>query len=69
MISSKLEAAMSLVGIAFLTPYPCSYKSMQEGTSTAGETAARMNPRAKQRAIGNLKIIQENKATAQASEI
>lgn len=39
MMSSKLLAAISKVGMPFLIPYPFSCKSSMEGTTTAGETA------------------------------
>lgn len=69
MMSSKLEAAMSLVGIPFFTPYPFSYNNMQEGTRTAGLTAAKTKPVDKQSITGSLKTSQQKKATAMASEI
>jgi len=46
MISSKLEAAIRVLGIPFTTPYPLFCRIMMEGTRTAGETAAIQNPRA-----------------------
>lgn len=39
MMSSKLLAAISKVGMPFLMPYPPSCKRSMEGTTTAGETA------------------------------
>lgn len=39
MMSSKLLAAISKVGMPFLMPYPFSCKRSMEGTTTAGETA------------------------------
>ena len=51
-MSSKLDAAISVVGIPFLTPYPRYYKNIQLGTRTAGETAAITNPIEKAREIG-----------------
>lgn len=39
MMSSKLLAAISKVGMPFLMPYPLSCKRSMEGTTTAGETA------------------------------
>ncbi len=43
--SSNEEAPRIIVGIAFLAPRPRSIKSIIRGTTTAGETAAKMEPR------------------------
>ena len=43
--SSTEEAAKTMVGIPFLAPLPRSIKSIIRGTTTAGDTAARMLPR------------------------
>jgi len=69
MISSKEEAAMRDVGIPFLTPYLYSCKIMQEGTKTAGLTAARMKPSEKQRAQGSSNTKREMTETIIASLI
>jgi len=45
-MSSKLEAAIMVVGIPFFVPYSALCKIMTEGTKTAGLTAARQNPKA-----------------------
>ena len=67
MISSKLEAAIRVVGIPFLVPYFAFYRIMQEGTSTAGLTAPKVYPSAKASAHGRLKIQRHAKADATAS--
>jgi len=51
-ISSKLEAAMRVVGIPFFTPNPLDYKLIQDGTRTAGLTAPSINPKAKHNETG-----------------
>lgn len=68
MMSSKLEAAIRLVGIPLATPYPLSCKIMQEGTSTAGLTAPIVKPRAKHRARGIPMTKREIKAIEVASK-
>lgn len=69
MISSKEDAAISEVGIPFLTPNLYSCNIMHDGTNTAGLTAARMKPRAKQRAQGRPKTSLEIIDTMKASLI
>ena len=65
-ISSKLEAAISVVGIPFLTPYPRYYKNIQLGTKTAGETAAITKPMEKARERGRLRTSIDIRAMAEA---
>ena len=42
--SSILAAAMTRLGIPFITPYPLSWRESRQDTTTAGLTAARENP-------------------------
>ena len=42
--SSTLAAAITRVGIPLSTPQPCSWRLRRQGTTTAGDTAARTNP-------------------------
>lgn len=51
-ISSKLDAAIKVVGIPFFVPYFLLCKIISDGTRTAGETAPRQNPLARQRDHG-----------------
>jgi len=44
MISSKLDAAMRVVGIPLIVPYYLLWRIMHEGTKTAGLTAPRVYP-------------------------
>ena len=45
-ISSKLDAAIRVVGIPFATPNPFLWRIIKDGTSTAGDTAPIQNPKA-----------------------
>ena len=65
-ISSKLEAAIRVVGIPFLTPYPRYYKNMQLGTRTAGDTAAITKPIEKAREIGRSRMSIDIRAIPEA---
>jgi hypothetical protein len=68
-ISSKLDAAINVVGIPLSTPYPFSCKNIQEGTKTAGDTAPSKKPRPNLRKIGISTTANENAASIHASEI
>ena len=56
MISSKLLAASMTIGIPFLTPNFFSMRIIIDGTKTAGETAPRQKPLAKQRVHGKVGV-------------
>lgn len=66
-ISSKLDAAINVVGIPFLVPYCALCKAIQEGTSTAGLTAPKQNPRAIASNHGKSNIYRDTIAEAAAS--
>ena len=66
-MSSKLLAASMIIGMPFLIPRFFSIKIITDGTSTAGDTAPRQNPLAKQRVHGRENISLDITATIVAS--
>merc|ERR1712061_744512 len=65
--SSAEQAAMTKVGMPLATPYPLWDKLIKHGMMTAGDTAAKTNPKLSPTVHGKPRMRLANMATAKAS--